>query len=118
MLSQVHSHRVLDNRITQSLLALRNRDHPQGKHRSHRDRVHVLDRRLQCTRNVTGQSIVLYSRLHLVVLDISKVNVLVIALNILLLLTEYKLHDIQVSFKTVVYSIKLKLEFSMLNRLR
>ncbi|KAI2677185.1 hypothetical protein DTO027I6_2737 [Penicillium roqueforti] len=51
MLSQVHSHRVLDNRITQSLLALRNRDHPQGKHRSHRDRVHVLDRHLQCTRN-------------------------------------------------------------------
>ncbi|KAI3280689.1 hypothetical protein DTO003C3_9381 [Penicillium roqueforti] len=46
------------------------------------------------------------------------VNVLVVALNILLLLTEYKLHDIQVSFKTVVYSIKLKLEFSMLNRLR
>ncbi|KAI3115850.1 hypothetical protein CBS147333_1350 [Penicillium roqueforti] len=42
----VHSHRVLDNRITQSLLALRNRDHPQGKHRSHRDRVHILNRRL------------------------------------------------------------------------
>ncbi|KAI3115838.1 hypothetical protein CBS147333_1338 [Penicillium roqueforti] len=103
---------------------------------------------------VTGQSIVLYSRLYLVVLDVSKdlvicglyiyeairalkciiqirgrngrkviihllwVNILVVALNILLLLTEYKLHYIQVSFKTVVYCIKLKLEFSVLNRLR
>jgi hypothetical protein len=46
------------------------------------------------------------------------VNVLVVVLNILLLLTEYKLHYLQVSFKTVVYSIKLKLEFSVLNRLR
>ena len=251
----------------ESLAERRSRDHTQGKHRSHRDRVHVLDRRLQCTAYnaletvfitldivkhyrglyfwslqvaswgilvhalpamvcllshapnlpmsipfligwyamVTGQSVVLYSRLHLVVLDISKgrwvlwmiivnvcilqvpmtvlffglnhggarflrpaaidnwiqlagfciqdlvicgiyiyeatralkciirirgrkgrkvinhllwVNVLVVVLNILLLLTEYKLHYIQVSFKTVVYSIKLKLEFSVLNRLR
>jgi hypothetical protein len=41
-----------------------------------------------------------------------------VLLNILLLLTEFKLHYIQVSFKTVVYSIKLKLEFSVFNRLR
>ncbi|CDM38475.1 unnamed protein product [Penicillium roqueforti FM164] len=46
------------------------------------------------------------------------INILVVILNVLLLLTEYKLHYVQVSFKTVVYSIKLKLEFSMLNRLR
>ncbi|KAJ5871112.1 uncharacterized protein N7529_003465 [Penicillium soppii] len=44
-------------------------------------------------------------------------NFVVVFLNILLLLAEYKLHYIQVSFKTVVYSIKLKLEFSVLNRL-
>lgn len=46
------------------------------------------------------------------------VNVLVVILNCLLLVTEYKLHYVEVSFKTVVYSIKLKLEFSVLNRLR
>lgn len=46
------------------------------------------------------------------------INTLVVILNVLLLLAEYKLHYIQVSFKTVVYSIKLKLEFSVLNRLR
>ncbi|CAG8080212.1 unnamed protein product [Penicillium nalgiovense] len=45
------------------------------------------------------------------------INILVVLLNVLLLLAEYKLHYIQVSFKTVVYSIKLKLEFSVLNRL-
>ncbi|KAJ5533362.1 hypothetical protein N7494_009914 [Penicillium frequentans] len=45
------------------------------------------------------------------------INIIVVLLNILLLLTEFKLHYIQVSFKTVVYSIKLKLEFSVFNRL-
>ncbi|KAI3094025.1 hypothetical protein CBS147333_10049 [Penicillium roqueforti] len=44
------------------------------------------------------------------------INTIVVILNVLLLLTEYKLHYIQVSFKTVVYSIKLKLEVSVLNR--
>jgi hypothetical protein len=39
-------------------------------------------------------------------------------MNILLLVAEYKLHYIEVSLKTVVYSIKLKLEFTVLNRLR
>ncbi|KAJ6134795.1 hypothetical protein N7523_001117 [Penicillium sp. IBT 18751x] len=53
-----------------------------------------------------------------VVIHLLWVNILVIILNILLLLTEYKLHYIQVSFKTVVYSIKLKLEFTVLTRLR
>ncbi|KAJ5433569.1 uncharacterized protein N7458_012725 [Penicillium daleae] len=46
------------------------------------------------------------------------VNVLVVILNCLLLIVEYKLHYVEVSFRTVVYSIKLKLEFSVLNRLR
>ncbi|KAJ5240655.1 uncharacterized protein N7469_002246 [Penicillium citrinum] len=45
------------------------------------------------------------------------VNAFVVFMNILLIVTEFKLHYIQVSFKTVVYSIKLKLEFSVLNRL-
>ncbi|KAJ6126341.1 hypothetical protein N7523_001953 [Penicillium sp. IBT 18751x] len=53
-----------------------------------------------------------------VIIHLLWVNVLVVILNILLLLTEYKLHYIQVSFKTVVYSLKLNLEFSVLNRLR
>ncbi|KAJ5626384.1 hypothetical protein N7510_002693 [Penicillium lagena] len=53
-----------------------------------------------------------------VIIHLLWVNILVVFLNILLLLTEYKLHYIQVSFKTVVYSIKLKLEFAVLNRLR
>jgi hypothetical protein len=53
-----------------------------------------------------------------VIMHLLWVNVLVVVLNILLLLTEYKLHYTQVSFQTVVYSIKLKLEFSVLNRLR
>ena len=53
-----------------------------------------------------------------VIIHLLWVNILVVILNILLLLTEYKLHYIQVSFKTVVYSIKLKLEFTVLNRVR
>jgi hypothetical protein len=53
-----------------------------------------------------------------VIIHLLWVNVLVVVLNILLLLTEYKLHYTQVGFKTVVYSIKSKLEFSVLNRLR
>jgi hypothetical protein len=39
-------------------------------------------------------------------------------INILLLVAEYKLYYIKVSLKTVVYSIKLKLEFIVLNRIR
>ena len=52
-----------------------------------------------------------------VIIHLILVNILGVFLNILLLLTEYKLHYIQVSFKTVVYSIRLKLEFAVLNRL-
>ncbi|KAJ5101015.1 hypothetical protein N7456_007067 [Penicillium angulare] len=46
------------------------------------------------------------------------VNTFVLALNLLLLIAEYKFHFVQISLKTVVYSIKLKLEFTVLNRLR
>jgi hypothetical protein len=46
------------------------------------------------------------------------VSGLVSVLNILLLLTEYKLHFIQVSFKAVIYSIKLKMELTLLYHLR
>ncbi|KAJ5737293.1 uncharacterized protein N7483_002550 [Penicillium malachiteum] len=45
------------------------------------------------------------------------ITTVIVVLNVLLLITEYRMHYIQVSFKTVVYSIKLKLEFSVLNRL-
>lgn len=53
-----------------------------------------------------------------VIIHLLVVNVIVVIMNVLLLVTEYKMHFIQVSFKTVVYSIKLKLEFAVLNRLR
>lgn len=42
----------------------------------------------------------------------------VFLLNILLLLTEYRLHFIQVSLQAVIYSIKLRLEFVLLYHLR
>ena len=46
------------------------------------------------------------------------VNFLVIALDITVLAFQYAgLYDIQTSWKTLAYSIKLKLEFSILNRL-
>ncbi|CEJ62492.1 hypothetical protein PMG11_10989 [Penicillium brasilianum] len=53
-----------------------------------------------------------------VILHLLWINILVVLMNILLLVAEYKLHYIEVSLKTVVYSIKLKLEFTVLNRLR
>jgi hypothetical protein len=46
------------------------------------------------------------------------VNVLVVLLDASLLATEYSNNfEIQTTYKTVVYSIKLKMEFSVLNRL-
>lgn len=53
-----------------------------------------------------------------VIMHLLAVNILVVIMNVLLLVTEYKMHFIQISFKTVVYSIKLKLEFAVLTRLR
>lgn len=53
-----------------------------------------------------------------VIIHLLAVNILVVIMNVLLLVTEYKMHFIQISFKTVVYSIKLKLEFAVLTRLR
>ena len=53
-----------------------------------------------------------------VILNLIVINVIVVIMDILLLVTEFRAHFIQVSFKTVVYSIKLKLEFSVLTRLR
>ncbi|KAJ5910651.1 hypothetical protein N7504_005294 [Penicillium tannophilum] len=109
---------------------------------------------------VTGQAVVLYSRLHLVVTNMSCLrrilwmiiaNVLILhvpmtvfflgvefgdtrftraayffdqiqvvgfCLNIFLLVAEFNKHWLEVSFKTVVYSIKLKLELCVLDRLR
>jgi hypothetical protein len=74
--------------------------------------IYEAIRALKCIIRIRGR------RGRKVIIHLLWVNVLVVVLNILLLLTEYKLHYIQVSFKTVVYSIKLKLEFSVLNRLR
>jgi hypothetical protein len=53
-----------------------------------------------------------------VLVNLICVNIIVVLMNILLLVTEFKLHYIQVSFKTVAYSTKLKLEFSVLNEFR
>jgi hypothetical protein len=74
--------------------------------------IYEAIRALKCIIRIRGR------RGRKVIIHLLWVNVLVVVLNILLLLTEYKLHYIQVSFKTVVYSIKLKLEFSVLNSLR
>lgn len=46
------------------------------------------------------------------------INVIVVGLNTTLVVTEFKVHFITVSYKTVVYSIKLKLEFFILSKLR
>ena len=46
------------------------------------------------------------------------VNAFVIILDIALMVTEFKAHYLQSSFNAVVYSIKLKIEFMMLTRLR
>lgn len=53
-----------------------------------------------------------------VIIHLILVNLLVIGLNIFLLVAEFQMHWLEVSFKTVVYSIKLKLEFGVLTRLR
>ena len=47
------------------------------------------------------------------------VNILVILMDITLLGTEYaNLYDIQITFKGTLYSIKLRIEFAILNQLR
>lgn len=54
-----------------------------------------------------------YVWLHLII-----VNCLIILLDASLLATEYTNNfDVQTTYKTVVYSVKLKMEFSVLNRL-
>ncbi|KAL2126989.1 hypothetical protein VTI74DRAFT_11499 [Chaetomium olivicolor] len=50
---------------------------------------------------------------HLVI-----VNIIIVVLDVTILALEYaSLYDLQTSYKALVYSIKLKLEFSILNRL-
>jgi hypothetical protein len=46
------------------------------------------------------------------------VNLLGIILNVCIIVAEFRLHYIAISFKTVAYSIKLKLEFYALTQLR
>lgn len=46
------------------------------------------------------------------------VNIFGILLNVCILVAEYKFHYIVISFRTVAYSIKLKLEFHALTQLR
>ncbi|KAJ5281966.1 hypothetical protein N7478_007338 [Penicillium angulare] len=53
-----------------------------------------------------------------VIIHLIVVNVIVVILNILVIILEFKAHYLEVSFKTAVYSIKLKLELAILTRLR
>lgn len=57
-------------------------------------------------------------RTRQVMLHLIYVNVLVILLDVILLCTEYaNLYEIQITFKGAVYSVKLRLEFAILNDL-
>ena len=59
------------------------------------------------------------SRTRQVMMHLIYVNILVILMDITLLCTEYaNLYDIQITFKGTLYSIKLRLEFAVLNELR
>ncbi|KAJ5715571.1 uncharacterized protein N7483_012752 [Penicillium malachiteum] len=46
------------------------------------------------------------------------VNILVVLMDLALVFVEFKAHYLEVSIRTVIYSIKLKLEFGVLTRLR
>ncbi|KAJ6111363.1 hypothetical protein N7523_007424 [Penicillium sp. IBT 18751x] len=52
------------------------------------------------------------------IIQLIAINVIVVLMNTVLIVTEFKVHFIEISLKTVVYSVKLKLEFSILTRLR
>lgn len=57
-------------------------------------------------------------RTRQVMLHLIYVNVLVILMDVILLCTEYaNLYEIQITFKGAVYSVKLRLEFAILNDL-
>jgi hypothetical protein len=53
-----------------------------------------------------------------IILHLPRINILVVVMKILLFVAEYKLHYIEVSLKTMFNSIKLKLEFTVLKRMR
>ncbi|KAJ5771599.1 hypothetical protein N7520_002128 [Penicillium odoratum] len=53
-----------------------------------------------------------------VIVHLIIVNIIVVALSIFLLIAEFKIHWLEVSFKTVCYSFQLILEFFILERLR
>ncbi|KAJ6023693.1 hypothetical protein N7540_004490 [Penicillium herquei] len=46
------------------------------------------------------------------------VNIIVVLMDLALVVVEFRAHYLEVSIRTVVYSIKLKLEFAVLTRLR
>ena len=57
-------------------------------------------------------------RIRRIMLHLAAVNVLIILMDVSLLTTEYcNLYDIQTTFKAMIYSIKLKLEFAILTDL-
>src|SRR5450432_4159422 len=57
-------------------------------------------------------------RTRQVMLHLIYVNILIILMDITLLCTEYAdLYEIQITFKGVLYSVKLRLEFAVLNSL-
>ena len=57
-------------------------------------------------------------RIRRIMFHLAAVNVLIILMDVALLTTEYlNLYDIQTTFKAMIYSIKLKLEFAILTDL-
>ena len=57
-------------------------------------------------------------RIRRIMLHLAAVNILIILMDVALLTTEYlNLYDIQTTFKAMIYSIKLKLEFAILTDL-
>ena len=57
-------------------------------------------------------------RIRKIMLHLAAINVLIVLMDVALLTTEYlNLYDIQTTFKAMIYSIKLKLEFAILTDL-
>ncbi|KAJ5701021.1 hypothetical protein N7488_008569 [Penicillium malachiteum] len=53
-----------------------------------------------------------------VIIHLILVNILVVLMDLALVIIEFKVHYLEVSVRIVVYSIKIKLEFAVLTRLR
>ncbi|KAK0705657.1 hypothetical protein B0H67DRAFT_464549, partial [Lasiosphaeris hirsuta] len=74
--------------------------------------------RLMRTRAAVGMNDKGGRRARALIIHLLVVNIIIVLLDVNIMVLEYaNLHDIQTSYKTLVYSVKLKIEFSILNRL-